>query len=231
MSEPTSGAAGTVTYAALRRDRTVRAMIDAADAQMEAIGYTEHGMRHAAKVADAAGEILRALGRYDERQIELARIAGLLHDIGNMIHRETHAVSSALIALDLLREMDMPMGEVTQVVAAIGAHDEAGEGEPTTDIGAAVIIADKADVARERVRNPVMAAFDIHDRINYAARNTKLSVDPAARVIALAMEIDTQIGAVMEYFEIFLHRMIISRKSAQMLGCSFSLIINDVTLM
>lgn len=232
MTEQTGASIpGTVTYASLRADSVIREMLNAADAQMEAIGYTEHGIRHASKVADVAGNILEALGRYDARQIELARIAGLLHDIGNMIHRESHAVASALISFDLLRERGMPMSEVTQVIAAIGSHDEAEEGEPTTDIGAAVIIADKADVARERVRNPVMAAFDIHDRINYAARDTRLTVDAAEHNIALIMEIDTEIGAVMEYFEIFLDRMIISRKSAQMLGCSFSLVINGVHLM
>ncbi len=220
-----------VTYARLHADPEVRELLDAADAQMEAIGYTEHGIRHASKVAQVAGDILQSLGRYQPRQVELARIAGLLHDIGNMIHRETHAVSSALISMHLLRERGMPLSEITQVVAAIGSHDEEERGEPTTDIGAAIIIADKADVARERVRNPVMTSFDIHDRINYAARHTELKVDAERHNIALVMEIDTEIAAVMEYFEIFLDRMVISRKSARMLGCSFSLVINGVPLM
>ncbi|MCD6362247.1 MAG: HD domain-containing protein [Armatimonadetes bacterium] len=227
---PTSGAPAVVTYESLRDDPDVRELLLAADMQMEAIGYTEHGIRHARKVADIAGDILQSLERYDDRQVELARIAGLLHDIGNMIHRNTHAMSSALLAFDLLRERGMPLREITQVVAAIGSHDEAEDGKPTTDIGAAVIIADKADVARERVRNPVMAAFDIHDRINYAARSTTLRVDAAARTISLIIEIDLEIGSVMEYFEIFLERMVISRKAAQMLGCSFGLLINDVRL-
>lgn len=220
----------TVTYDGLRADGDIREMLLAADAQMEAIGYTEHGIRHAYKVAEVAGDILASLGRYDERDIELAQIAGLLHDLGNMIARRGHAHTGALIALETLRERGMPLTEVTQIIAAIGSHDEADDGEPTTDIGAALIIADKADVARERVRNPVMAAFDIHDRINYAARNTDLTVDVDEKVIALVMEIDTEIGSVMEYFEIFLDRMIISRKAARMLGCDFRLIINDTPL-
>lgn len=220
-----------VTYAGLREDPVVRQLLDAADAQMEAIGYTEHGIRHASKVAQVAGDILQDLGRYDQRQVELARIAGLLHDIGNMVHRQPHAASGALISFNLLQERGMPLSEITQVVAAIGSHDEAEEGHPTSDIGAAVIIADKADVARERVRNPVMAAFDIHDRINYAAHRTQLTVDPERHNIALVMEIDTEIGAVMEYFEIFLDRMVISRRAARRLGCSFSLVINGVSLM
>ncbi len=220
-----------VTYDGLQADKGVREMLLAADAQMEAIGYTEHGIRHAHKVAEVAGDILRRLGRYDERDIELAQIAGILHDLGNMIARRGHAQTGALIALDVLRERGMPLTEITQIIAAIGSHDEADDGEPTTDIGAALIIADKADVARERVRNPVMAAFDIHDRINYAARNTDLTVNIQTEEIALVMEVDTEIGSVMEYFEIFLDRMIISRKAARMLGCDFRLIINDTPLM
>jgi len=219
-----------VTYEGLRADGDIREMLLAADAQMEAIGYTEHGIRHARKVAEVGGDILRRLERYDEREIELAQIAGLLHDIGNMIARRGHAQTGAVIAFDVLRERGMPLTEVTQIIAAIGSHDEADDGEPTTDIGAALIIPDKADVARERVRNPVMAAFDIHDRINYAARKTDLTVNMQAREISLVMEVDTDIGSVMEYFEIFLDRMIISRKAAQMLGCDFRLIINDVPL-
>lgn len=219
-----------VTYEGLRADKDIREMLLAADAQMEAIGYTEHGIRHAHKVAEVAGDILRRLERYDEREIELAQIAGFLHDTGNMIARRGHAHTGALIAFEVLRERGMLLTEVTQIIAAIGSHDEADDGEPTTDIGAALIIADKADVARERVRNPVMAAFDIHDRINYAARKTDLTVDTHDNTIALVMEIDTEIGSVMEYFEIFLDRMVISRKAARMLGCDFRLIINDVPL-
>ncbi len=220
-----------VTFDSLKSDPEVREMIAAADAQMEAIGYTEHGMRHASIVAENAEAILRKLERYDDREIELAKIAGLLHDIGNLISRKDHDTTSALLAYDLLRERGMPIREVTQVAAAIGSHDEQEHIEPTSDPGAAVVIGDKADVASERVRNPHMAAFDIHDRINYAAQDTRLEVSPETKTISLELEIDTEIGSVMEYFEIFLSRMIISRKAARLLGCDFRLIINGVPLM
>jgi len=231
MSDPTTGAAAPPTYESLRADLEVREMIAAADREMETIGYTEHGMRHATIVAGNAARILSELGRYDEREVELARIAGLLHDVGNLISRHEHAISSALLAYQLLLARGMPVGEVTAVVAAIGGHDEAMPDEPTTDIGAAVTIADKSDVARERVRNPIMAAFDIHDRINYAAQDTELTVLPDLKTITLEMSIDTEIGSVMEYFEIFLSRMVISRKAARRLGCDFRLVINGVPLL
>jgi uncharacterized protein len=230
MTEETN-ADNTVTYHSMLADPEVREMIAAADQQMKAIGYTEHGMRHAKIIAENAGMILENLERFDEREVELGQIAGLLHDIGNLISREGHATTSALLAYDLLRERGMPIREVTKVAAAIGTHDELGATEPTSELGAAVLIADKADVARERVRNPHMAAFDIHDRINYAARETKLEISPETKTISLNLTIDTEIGSVMEYFEIFLSRMVISRKAARMLGCDFRLIINGVPLL
>ncbi len=188
-------------------------------------------MRHASIIAENAGMILERLERYDERTIELAKIAGVLHDIGNLISRDQHATSSALLAYDLLRHKGMPVSEATRVVAANGIHDEELSTEPTSDIGAAVVIGDKADVARERVRNPNMVAFDIHDRINYAAQDTELRVGPERKLITLQLSIDTEIGSVMEYFEIFLTRMVITRKSARFLGCDFKPIINDVPLL
>ena len=228
MSE--TGGAILVTYESLRADAEVREMIAAADRQMEAIGYTEHGMRHATIIAQSAGMILTELGRYSAREIELARIAGLLHDIGNLVSRPQHSTSSALLAYHLLRERGMDVAEAAQVAAAVGGHDEADSYEVTSDIGAAVTLGDKADVARERVRNPIMAAFDIHDRINWAAQDTTLIVEPDTRMITLELSIDAEIGSVMEYFEIFLTRMVISRKAARRLGCDFRLIINGVTL-
>ncbi|MGI5816904.1 MAG: HD domain-containing protein [Armatimonadota bacterium] len=219
-----------VTYDSIRTDPEVREMIAAADQQMKAIGYTEHGMRHATIIAENAGLILRELD-YDERQVELAKIGGLLHDIGNLVSRRDHATTSALLAYDLLRKRGMPIREVTQVVAAVGTHDEDTSYEPTSEFGAAVVIGDKADVARERVRNPHMAAFDIHDRINYAVRDTRLEVSAETKTISLDLTIDTEIGSVMEYFEIFLSRMVISRRAARMLGCDFRLIINGVPLL
>jgi metal-dependent HD superfamily phosphatase/phosphodiesterase len=219
-----------LTYQQVQASPVVREMIAAADAQMAALGYTEHGMRHSTEVAEKAGDILTELACCDQRTVELAQIAGLLHDIGNLVSREMHAQTGALLALDLLREMRMGVQEASRVAAAIGGHDEEEGGEPTTDIGAAVIIADKADVARERVRNPIMAAFDIHDRINYAAQETSLTVQPEDKTITLKLAIDTKIGSVMEYFEIFLSRMVISRRSARVLGAHFRLVINDVPL-
>jgi len=219
-----------VTYEQVRSSSLVREMVAAADAQMEALGYTEHGMRHGMQVAEKASYLLAGLERYDERTVELARIAGLLHDVGNLVSRQMHAQTGALLALDILREMGMPVTEATRVAAAIGSHDENEGGEPTTDIGAALILADKADVARERVRNPVMAAFDIHDRINYAAQDTALTLHPEDKTITLKLSIDTEIGSVMEYFEIFLSRMVVSRRAARLLGCDFRLVINDVPL-
>ena len=220
-----------VTFNSLRTDPEVVEMIAAADRQMKAIGYTEHGMRHAKIGAANAGMILQKLERYDSREIELAKISGLLHDVGNLVSRKDHSISSSLLSYNLLRERGMPISEVVQVVAAVGTHDEELSAEPTSDIGAAVIIGDKADVARERVRNPHMAAFDIHDRINYAAQGTTLDVNPETRTITLELSIDTEIGSVMEYFEIFLTRMVISRRSARMLGCDFRLVINGVPLL
>lgn len=231
MSESSTDKTTEVTFDTLRTDPEVVEMIAAADRQMKAIGYTEHGMRHAKIAAANAGMILRKLQRYDEREIELAKIGGLLHDIGNLVSRKDHSISSSLLSYDLLRERGMPISEVVQVVAAVGTHDEEISAEPTSDIGAAVIIGDKADVARERVRNPHMAAFDIHDRINYAAQGTKLDVNAETRTITLELSIDTEIGSVMEYFEIFLTRMVISRRSARMLGCDFRLAINGVPLL
>ena len=231
MSTVSEGLAiGPVTYQQLRSSPVVQDMIAAADAQMEALGYTEHGMRHASEVAEKAAYILAELVGHDERTVELARMAGLLHDIGNLVSREVHAQTGALLALETLREMGMPTVEGARIAAAVGGHDEAEGGEPTTEIGAAVIIADKADIARERVRNPIMAAFDIHDRINYAARDTSLTVAPDDGTITLELAVDTEIGSVMEYFEIFLSRMVISRRAARFLGCEFRLVINNVPL-
>ncbi|MFP4250031.1 MAG: HD domain-containing protein [Armatimonadota bacterium] len=226
-----TGADNQVTFDSLVDDPEVREMIAAADQQMQAIGYTEHGLRHAKIIAGNASMILESLERFNEREVELGKIAGLLHDIGNLISREGHATTSALLAYNLLRERGMPIREVTKVAAAIGTHDELGTPEPTSELGAAVLIGDKADVARERVRNPQMAAFDIHDRINYAAQDTKLEISPDTKTISLDLTIDTEIGSVMEYFEIFLSRMVISRKAARMLGCDFRLIINGVPLL
>ncbi|OQX90017.1 MAG: phosphohydrolase [candidate division Zixibacteria bacterium 4484_93] len=206
----------------------IRALIIQADKVLEKLGYTEHGIRHAKLVSRGAGQILTDLG-YPPRTVELARIAGFLHDIGNVIHRDFHAQSSALISFWMLQKMGMPMAEINPIISAIGNHHEEN-GLPVNEIAAAVILADKSDVHMSRVRNPNMIKFDIHDRVNYAARRSGVHVDRLAGVIQMEIEIDTSVSSVMEYFEIFLSRMVISRKAAKALGTKFELIINNFTL-
>ncbi|MFH0778447.1 MAG: HD domain-containing protein [Candidatus Eisenbacteria bacterium] len=213
-----------MTLEQVRDYPTVRAFIEKADRQLGVIGYTEHGERHASLVSNISSNILKRLGR-PERVSELACIAGYLHDIGNVINRDFHAQSGAIIAADVLREMGMDVDEVAEVIAAIGNHHEE-QGEPVSDISAAIILADKSDVHRSRVRSTGMIQLDIHDRVNYAATNSFLRVVEKKKLISLEVTIDTSISQVMEYFEIFLSRMIASRKAASFLSCLFELIIN-----
>jgi len=218
-----------VTLEDVRRDPEVKALMKRAAEQMDILGYTEHGERHAGLVANIAQNILLRLG-YPARTAELAAIAGYLHDIGNVIHRENHAHSGALIAWEVLRRLGMPLDEITLIMGAVGNHEEE-RGDPVSAISAAVIIADKADVHRSRVRNPDMLSFDIHDRVNYAAQRSFVRVDAERRVIALEVDIDTNISRVMEYFEIFMDRMLIARRAVRFLDCEFQLIINNVRLL
>ncbi len=208
----------------------VQTFIRLADEQMEEIGYTEHGFRHVSLVAHNARRILTELN-FNDRQTELAAIAGYLHDIGNMISRIMHSKTGALIALQVLLEMGMQPDEAGIVAAAIGNHDEQEGGAIISPVTAAVVIADKADVHRSRVRNPNMAAFDIHDRINYAAQQANLLVNSNERTITLELTIDTSIGSVFEYFEIFMSRMLFSRRAAEFLGCHYRLVINGVPML
>ncbi len=217
-----------VTLAAVTADDELMAFIDAANAQLAALGYTEHGRRHAGLVAQVAGDILRQLGRPD-LQVELARIAGYLHDVGNLIHREAHALSGALIAMQGLRRLGMSPADAALVMAAIGNHEEE-RGVPVSPVAAAVVLADKADVHRSRVQNPDPDAFDIHDRVNYAATASSLEVQADAQVIVLRLTIDASVASVMNYFEIFLSRMVMMRQAAAVLGCDYQLIINEVRL-
>ncbi|KPJ59395.1 MAG: phosphohydrolase [Latescibacteria bacterium DG_63] len=213
-----------VTLEQVRSHSKVRAFIEKADEQLGVIGYTEHGERHASLVANISSNILKRLGRR-ERVAELASIAGYLHDIGNVINREYHAQSGAIIALNVLNELEMDVEEVAEVIAAIGNHHE-DQGQSVSDISAAIILADKSDVHRTRVRGTGMIQLDIHDRVNFAAKNSFLRVLEKKKLISLEVTIDTKISQVMEYFEIFLSRMIVSRKAANFLSCSFELIIN-----
>ncbi len=217
-----------VTLKTVAKDPEVIALIEYADHQLEAIGYTEHGFRHARLVAKHAAGVLQALGQ-DERMVELAAIAGYLHDIGNVVNRLEHERLGALLARDVLRRLGMAPNETALVMSAIGNHHEEG-GNPVSAVSSALILADKADVHRSRVRNPELIRFDIHDRVNYAVKKSGLEVDRDKRVIVFRLTVDTTIAPVMDYFEIFLSRMIISRRAADFLGCRFELVINDSRL-
>ncbi|MCS6843441.1 MAG: HD domain-containing protein [Caldilineales bacterium] len=217
-----------VTAHDVQNDPELNAFIAAANGQLAALGYTEHGHRHARLVGQRAAEVLRRLG-YAEREAELAYVAGYLHDIGNLIHRQSHALSGAMLAYQALTRLGMPPHEVAVVMGAIGNHEEE-HGAPVSPVAAAVVLADKSDVHRSRVQNPDPAAYDIHDRVNYAATDTRLTVDPNARVITLEVQIDTRYAQVMDYFEIFLSRMVMMREAASLLGCDYHLVINNVRL-
>lgn len=203
--------------------------LELADKYLEAIGYTEHGKRHAEISARRAREILLQL-KFSEREAEMAAIASYLHDIGNMMGRVNHGLSGALLAKEILDELKIETRSVATIMGAIGNHEEE-VGDPADLISAAVILADKSDVHRSRVRNPKMVSFDIHDRVNYAVTDSSLRADPSKRIIYLELDIDTHISRVMEYFEIFLSRMTMARKSARILNCDFKLIINGVELL
>ena len=218
-----------VTLQQVKRDPQVRAYIKRADEYLAVIGYTEHGPRHCGLVAKAAYNTLIKLG-VPEREAELSAIAGYLHDIGNVINRNNHPYTGAVLAHALLTDMGMDMNEITAIVAAIGNHDDDGW-EPVSRISDGLILADKSDVHRSRVRNPDMIKFDIHDRVNYAVNRSYLEVADSLKTITLALTIDVKISAVMEYFEIFLNRMLYCKRAANFLGTQFSLVVNDNKLL
>lgn len=217
-----------VTLDEVKRDPEVLALLEAANNQLKAKGYTEHGLRHASLVGNIAQNILLRLG-YPPRSAQLAEIAGFLHDIGNAVHREEHPQVGALLSRDILKRLGMGPGEVAMIMAAIGNHEE-GEGDPVSEVSAALIIADKADVHRTRVQNPDKLAFDIHDRVNYAATRSFVRVVGEKKTITLEVDVDTEISQVAEYFEIFMTRMLMTRKAARFLGCEFALIINGIKM-
>jgi metal-dependent HD superfamily phosphatase/phosphodiesterase len=217
-----------VTLGKLSKDKEVISLINSADKQLAMIGYTEHGLRHARLVAERSYYILKKLG-YEERKAELAAITGFLHDIGNVVNRDKHEHMSAILAYQILKRMKMPYSEILEVVAALGNHHEE-DGTPISEISAALIIADKSDVHRTRVRNPEFVKFDIHDRVNYAVTKSVLNVDNKRKKIIFDLEIDIKIAPVMEYFEIFLNRMIMARRASLFLGCQFELYINQAKL-
>jgi len=207
----------------------VRTYLTKADRNMEIIGYTEHGFRHAEVVASRARQLIAGL-ELGEQAAELAAIAGYLHDIGNVASRVNHGQTSVLLAYDILRQMGMAPDDLAEVMAGVGNHEEE-YGEPFGDIAAAVTIADKSDVSRTRVRAPSPDAFDAHDRINFAAISSALEVDRADKIITLRLDIDPALGTIMEYFELFLTRMVASRIAARQLGCKFSIVINGTKLL
>ena len=213
-----------MTYEEIRRDHAVQVYIAKADETLDALGFTEHSFAHVTKVAETAGKMMNILG-YSSRDAELARIAGYLHDIGNVVNRVDHSQSGAVMAFRILDRMDFPPEEIAAIVSAIGNHDE-GTGVPVSPMAAALIIADKSDVRRSRVRAKEDIASDIHDRVNYAVTQSSLEIFLEQREILLTLTIDPEISDLMEYFEIFTKRMLLCRKAAQKLGCAFRLKIN-----
>jgi metal-dependent HD superfamily phosphatase/phosphodiesterase len=199
-----------------------------ADENLAVLGFTEHGRPHCDAVAETAQAILLKLGR-PRRLAELAGVAGYMHDIGNMISREQHGIGAALLCRHILDRLGMPLPEIVEVMCAIGNHEEE-YGEPVSEVAAAVILGDKSDVRYTRVRETGDVEGDIHDRVNAASRDSRVTVDAAGHTITLALQIDTSVAPVMEYFEIFLSRMVLCRKAAGFLGCDFHLVINDVEL-
>ena len=218
-----------LSYENLKGDSEIISYVKAANDVLGAIGYTEHGLAHAVKTGTDASMILETLG-YSERECELAKIAGLLHDTGNAINRTDHAQSGAFLAFELLRARNFPVEDVIAVTTAIGHHDDK-TAAPVTPVAAALILADKSDVRTTRVRNKSTVYSDIHDRVNYAVFGSKIKVKKEEKLIILELSIDTLICPVMEYFEIFLDRMVLCKKSAAFLGCDFELIINDTRLL
>ena len=214
-----------ITYESIRKDKAIRTYITRADESLAALGFTEHSFPHVCHVAQMAGDILTTLN-YDGRTVELAKIAGFLHDIGNLVNRSEHSQSGAVMAWTILSNMGCDPAEQATIVTAIGNHDE-GTGVPVNAVAAALILADKADVRRSRVRNRDESTFDIHDRVNFSVRHSELKIDPGKTAVTLTLTVDTSYGSVMDYFEIFLGRMILCRKAAEKLGLRFRLVIND----
>lgn len=217
-----------LTFEELKQNRAVGIYISRADETLAELGFTEHSYAHVTKVAVTAAQILSELS-YSDREIELVKIAGYLHDIGNLVNRIDHSQSGAVMAFRILDNLNMDAEDIAVVVSAIGNHDE-GTGVPVNAVAAALILADKSDVRRSRVRNRDVTNFDIHDRVNYSVISSRLEIERERSVVRLTLEIDTDYGSVMDYFEIFLNRMILCRKAAEKLGLSFKLDINGQQL-
>ena len=217
-----------MTYEQITKNEAVRTYIMQADASLAALGYTEHSFAHVGRVAQMTGYILDTLNK-GVRMAELGRIAGYLHDIGNLVNRVDHSQSGAIMAFRLLDRMDFPPEEISLIVTAIGNHDE-GTGVPVNELAAALILADKSDVRRSRVRTKYVADFDIHDRVNYSVTKSDLIINEDHSAVELKLEVDTQFSPVLDYFAIFTNRMLLCRKAAETLGLQFRLTINDQQL-
>ena len=218
-----------VTFSDIKNSEEINCLIEKSQKQLDALGYTEHSSRHINIVSSRAARLLQDLG-YDEHRVELARIAGYMHDIGNVVNRVDHAHSGAILAYEILKEMGMNIDDRTEIMMAIGNHDEA-TGTAVSDISAALILADKSDVHRDRVRNTNMSTFDKHDKVNYAVTNANFSLDKENRKITLDLTIDTKICPVLDYFEIFMDRTMMSKYAAKFLKIWFELVINGTKLL
>lgn len=214
-----------ITYEELKKLPEINTYITAADRSLSEQGFTEHSFAHVGKVAYNSAYILETLG-YSAHEVELAKIAAHLHDIGNLVNRIEHSQSGAVMAFRILDNLKLDAADIATIVSAIGNHDE-GTGVPVNAVAAALILADKSDVRRSRVRNRDKSTFDIHDRVNYSVQHSELKVSDDKTYVALSLSVDTEYGSIMDYFEIFLQRMILCRKAAEKLGLSFKLIINE----
>ncbi|MBQ4150585.1 MAG: HD domain-containing protein [Clostridia bacterium] len=218
-----------ITYEQIKNNPAVNVYIEEANRSLGALGYTEHSFAHVTKVAEMAGNLLEKLG-YDAHTVELAKIAGYMHDIGNVINRVDHSQSGAVMAFRILDKEGMEPLDISRIVSAIGNHDE-GTGVPVNEIAAALIIADKSDVRRSRVRNEDHSTFDIHDRVNYSVYSTELDIDTNDKKLTLRLEVDSTYGSVMDFFEIFHGRMIMCKNAAVTLGLSFGITINGQSML
>jgi HD superfamily phosphodiesterase len=217
-----------ITLEEIKQNPAIKTYITRADESLAALGFTEHSFAHVTRVSETAKYILETLG-YPQRTIELAQIAGYLHDIGNLVNRVDHSQSGAVMAFRILDKMGMDAEEISTIVTAIGNHDE-GTGVPVNAVAAALILADKSDVRRSRVRNTDFATFDIHDRVNYSVTHSELKIDEKKTVVTLKLSVDTEFSSVLDYFAIFTNRMLLCRKAAETLGLQFKLMINEQQL-
>ena len=217
-----------LTFEELKKNEEIRIYIQRADESLKALGFTEHSFAHVTRVAETSGYILSTLG-YSKHDMELVKMAAYLHDIGNLVNRIDHSQSGAVMAFRILDHLDMPAGDIATIVTASGNHDE-GTGVPVNPIAAALILADKSDVRRSRVRNTDISTFDIHDRVNYSVKESVLKINEAHTIVKLKLTVDTHYSSVMDYFEIFLKRMTMCRRAAEKLGLSFKLMINEQQL-